>query len=154
MPSLPPPGPAATTVEQNWLSKIWRLQWVSHSPLLLPPQTNNTGHCWWLSKLDFCHNTTLCTLKVFDLAFISCEEEIKKSISLSLSVIRARSPPDMFSFLTSDLRPERPELDPVALEMAILSAENSGSSKWGTMNCVIGHAYVSISLCARVLMAS
>ena len=35
----------------------------------------------------------------------------------------------MFSFLTSDLRPERPELDPVALEMAILSAENSGTTK-------------------------
>lgn len=43
-----------------------------------------------------------------------------------------RSPPDMFSFLTSDLRPERPKLDPVALEMALASAENSNTSKLPT----------------------
>ena len=49
--------------------------------------------------------------------------------TMLFSVYRVRSPPDMFSFLTSDLRPERPELDPVALEMAILSAENSGTTK-------------------------
>jgi hypothetical protein len=42
------------------------------------------------------------------------------------------SPPDMFSFLTSDLRPVRPKLDPVALEMAIASAENSGTTKLPT----------------------
>ncbi|KAL5494454.1 hypothetical protein EMCRGX_G015790 [Ephydatia muelleri] len=37
-----------------------------------------------------------------------------------------RSPPDMFSFLMSDLRPEKPELDLVAMDQAIANAEVSG----------------------------
>ena len=49
---------------------------------------------------------------------------------LNVTFCSVRSPPDMFSFLTSDLRPERPQLDPIALEIAILSAENSGTTKY------------------------
>ena len=40
-----------------------------------------------------------------------------------------RSPRDMFSFLMSDLRPMRPNLDLMALEYAVVSAENLGSAK-------------------------
>ena len=42
---------------------------------------------------------------------------------------RIRSPPDMFSFLMSDLRPLRPEVDMVALEAVMSAAENAGTTK-------------------------
>lgn len=38
-----------------------------------------------------------------------------------------RSPRDMFSFLMSDLRPVRPNLDLMALEYAVVSSDTSGS---------------------------
>ena len=45
-----------------------------------------------------------------------------------LSAHSKRSAPDMFSFLTSDLRPDPPVIDQVALEAAILHAETQGSN--------------------------
>ena len=47
------------------------------------------------------------------------------SISLSLSV---RSEPDMFSFLKSQWRPDPPEPDLEALDMAVIQAECQGTS--------------------------
>ena len=47
------------------------------------------------------------------------------SLSLSLSV---RSEPDMFSFLKSQWRPDPPEPDLEALDMAVIQAECQGTS--------------------------
>ena len=50
-------------------------------------------------------------------------------IRLLVTIYRVRSPKDMFSFLTSDLRPNRPQLDTLAYEIAIATAESAGVTK-------------------------
>ena len=50
-------------------------------------------------------------------------------IRFLVTVYRVRSPKDMFSFLTSDLRPNRPQLDTLAFEIAIATAESAGVTK-------------------------
>jgi len=47
----------------------------------------------------------------------------------------------MFSFLTSYLRPLKPEVDPTALEAAMAVAEIAGVAKWvfSTTGCDICH---------------
>ena len=62
------------------------------------------------------------------------------------TVSRIRSPRDMFSFLMSDLRPPKPEIDQSALEAVIAVAESAGSIK-----CV--HRYNAFSVNSNQLLS-